>query len=220
MHDENGVFDSDQQPTQMTGGDPVKLQKTESSQQIVQTTSGDPVKLQKTESSQQPVETQTYYGGQQVNGGQPGEDPQAYGGYPGEQRPYGGQNQHTQTTGYAEPVFQQQGSNTQYQQESNSTMSAESGGFGIASMICGIISLLACCLWCISVPLAVISIVLGILQICKGTGKGMAIAGIVCSAIGLFLTLLFLVWFVMIQSYDGYNDFLRELEYQSYEQYL
>jgi len=202
MNDENGVFDSGQQPVQTNDGESVNLQKAENGQQ--------PVNLQKTESSQQPVETQTYYGGQQVNGGQPGEHPQAY----------GGQNQHTQTTGYAEPVFQQQGSNAQYQQESNSTMSAESGGFGIASMICGIISLLACCLWCISVPLAVISIVLGILQICKGTGKGMAIAGIVCSAIGLFPTLLFLVWFVMIQSYDGYNDFLRELEYQSYEQYL
>ena len=56
MNDENGVFDSGQQPVQTNDGESVNLQKAENGQQ--------PVNLQKTESSQQPVETQTYYGGQ------------------------------------------------------------------------------------------------------------------------------------------------------------
>ncbi len=120
------------------------------------------------------------------------------------QQPYGGQNQHTQTTGYAEPV---------YQQESQSTMSAESGGFGIASMICGIIALITCCIWCTCIPLAIVSIVLGILQLCKGTAKGMAIAGIICSSIALILLLVLTFAGAVLQNSPAYYDLMRELQY-------
>lgn len=120
------------------------------------------------------------------------------------QQPYGGQNQYTQNTGYAEPVFQQ---------ESHSTVSAESGGFGIASMICGIIALITCCLWCLCIPLAVVSIVLGILQLQKGTAKGMAIAGIVCSGIALVLLIILTVWGSYLRTSGAYYDIMRELQY-------
>lgn len=120
------------------------------------------------------------------------------------QQPYGEQNQYTQNSGYAEPVFQQ---------ESHSTVSAESGGFGIASMICGIIALLTCCLWCLCIPLAVVSIVLGILQLQKGTAKGMAIAGIVCSGIALVLLIILTVWGSYLRTSGAYYDIMRELQY-------
>ncbi len=85
-------------------------------------------------------------------------------------------------------------------------------GFGIASMVCGILALITCCLWCTCVPLAVVSIVLGVLQIQKGTGKGMAIAGIVCSSVGLILFIALTVYGNYLQSSGIYNEIMRELQ--------
>ncbi len=85
-------------------------------------------------------------------------------------------------------------------------------GFGIASMVCGILALITCCLWCTCVPLAVVSIVLGVLQIQKGTGKGMAIAGIVCSSVGLILFIALTVYGNYLQSSGLYNEIMRELQ--------
>ena len=59
-------------------------------------------------------------------------------------------------------------------------------GFAIAGMICGILSLLCCCVWYIGLVLGIVGMVLSIISIRQHKpGKGMAIAGIVCSAIGL-----------------------------------
>ncbi len=153
---------------------------------------------------------------QQGYSGQPG-----YGGQSGYNQYYGGQNQQTPLSGYAEPVYSQYDAGRQ----------DESQGYGIASLICGILSLVTCCCCFPSMPLAVVSIVMGILQIKKGTAKGMAIAGIVCSAIGLVLMFISIAMgFVMDTSgdftdyyrnyYRDYYDMLQELEdmnhYQTY----
>ena len=153
--------------------------------------------------NQQPGNQQQTGYNQQYNQQQTGYN-QQYDQQQNYQQPYGGQNQYTQNTGYAEPVFQQ---------ESHSTVSVESGGFGIASMICGIIALLTCCLWCLCIPLAVVSIVLGILQLQKGTAKGMAIAGIVCSGIALVLLIILTVWGSYLRTSGAYYDIMRELQY-------
>lgn len=89
-----------------------------------------------------------------------------------------------------------------------------SSGFGIASMVCGILALITCCLWCTCIPLAVVSIVLGILQIQKGNAKGMAIAGIVCSSIGLILFIILTVWGNYLQSSGLYEEIMREYMHQ------
>lgn len=91
-------------------------------------------------------------------------------------------------------------------------------GFGIASLVCGILALITCCLWCTCIPLAVVSIVLGILQIKKGSGvgKGMAIAGIICAAVGLVLFIALTVWGNYLESsgfMDQYYDMLRQYGY-------
>ena len=96
-----------------------------------------------------------------------------------------------------------------------------SQGFGIASMVCGILALVTCCIWCLSVPLGIVSIVLGILQIQKKTAKGMAIAGIVCSAIGILLTALISIYagFIQRQYMDSpmYNEILQEIMDEMYD---
>ena len=66
--------------------------------------------------------------------------------------------------------------------------------FGIVSLVCGIVSLpLICCTY-IGLIVAVTSIVFGILSIKKGeNAKGMAIAGIICSAISIVVIIILLI---------------------------
>lgn len=57
----------------------------------------------------------------------------------------------------------------------------------IASMVLGIVALvLSCCIYYISIPCAIVGIILAAISL-KGQkdGKGMAIAGLVCSIISL-----------------------------------
>lgn len=69
-------------------------------------------------------------------------------------------------------------------------------GFSIASMICGILSLILCCATLISIILAIVSIVLGAIAIKKSfAGRGMSIAGVVCGIIALCLDLLYYICF-------------------------
>lgn len=152
------------------------------------------------------------YGGQPYTNQQGSAGQANYGQQQGYQQYNGEQNQQTPLSGSAEPVFQQ-----------NNYYNEESQGFGIASMICGILALVTCCFWCLSIPLAIVSIVLGIIQISKGTGKGMAIAGIICSAIGLILMIIFVVFGAVMNSsgfteryLEEYQDLLEDYQDDSY----
>ena len=85
----------------------------------------------------------------------------------------------------------------------------------------GLLPWVTCCIWCLSVPLGIVSIVLGILQIQKKTAKGMAIAGIVCSVIGILLTALISIYagFIQRQYMDSpmYNEILQEIMDEMYD---
>lgn len=111
--------------------------------------------------------------------------------------------------GYGQPVYNQPVNN--YGATGYNSGKGKSNGFGIASMVCGILALITCCLWCTVIPLAIVSIVLGILQIVKNESKGMAIAGIVCSAIALFLFILFFAYGKYMETTGVYNEFYNEL---------
>ena len=77
-------------------------------------------------------------------------------------------------------------------------------GLGIASMVCGIVSLIGCCgMWYVSLP-------------CAGEfteARGMAIAGIICGGLGIALTVLVIVGVMAFLSSDMYMDLLREAGY-------
>lgn len=71
-------------------------------------------------------------------------------------------------------------------------------GVAIASLICGIVALLCC--WCASccggfnILVAIAAVVLGIIALVKKfTGKGLAIAGIVCGGIAVVGTIIMLI---------------------------
>ena len=91
--------------------------------------------------------------------------------------------------------------NTQYYSASSSSSAVSSktstggnSGFAIGSMVCGIISILCCCLTWVSLILAIAAIVLGIIALkYQYDGRGMAIAGIVTGGIGIFIWLIVLL---------------------------
>lgn len=83
-------------------------------------------------------------------------------------------------------------------------------GLGIASMVCGILALVTCCLWCTCIPLAVVSIVLGIIQCVKNESKGMAIAGIVCSAVALVIFIVLTIYGTYLESTPMYQEYMEQ----------
>ncbi|MEM6333780.1 MAG: DUF4190 domain-containing protein [Planctomycetota bacterium] len=62
------------------------------------------------------------------------------------------------------------------------------GGRAVASLVLGCVAMIAWCIPLVGLPVAVVGLVLGILDR-QSSKRGMAIAGIVLSAIGLALSL-------------------------------
>jgi hypothetical protein len=67
-------------------------------------------------------------------------------------------------------------------------------GLAIASLVLGILSLCASAAWWCGGPISIVGLVLGALGV-KSRGKGMAIAGIILSVVGLLLLVIFRVIF-------------------------
>lgn len=92
-------------------------------------------------------------------------------------------------------AYQFAGDSTNYQ----SVREAPSGGcgFGIASMVLGIIALILFFSF-VNIPLAILAIIFGIIQLTRKAPKGMAISGIVMGISSLFLLVVF--WTCMLVS--------------------
>ena len=89
----------------------------------------------------------------------------------------------------------------------NGNNKSESEGFGIASLILGIITVLLFCT-CISWITGILAIIFGILQLVKGSKKGMAVVGLITGGIGLVASIILyiLIFFTGLGSYSSYND--------------
>jgi hypothetical protein len=92
-----------------------------------------------------------------------------------------------------------------------------SQGMSIASMVCGILGLVTCCLWCLSGPLAIVAVVLGHISLSKINaepmkfgGKGMAKAGLITGYAALVLTLLLLIITMVAPDRIQQMDFLPQ----------
>ena len=118
-----------------------------------------------------PVEPVQFGGGY----AQPGAGPQFQQGMGYQQVPPYQQPMGDMYYGYPDPYMPMM-------QQNNGSM-----GLGIASMVLGILALVTCCCWYICGPLAAIGLILGIIGIKSESGKGMAIAGVVCSGIALLI---------------------------------
>jgi Na+/H+-dicarboxylate symporter len=93
-----------------------------------------------------------------------------------------------------------------------------SQGLAIASMVCGIASIVLFCVWWLSIPLAIAAVICGILargKIARGeaAGAGMAKAGLITGIIGAVLAILFVI--LAIVGFTMFGDQIqKEMEKQ------
>lgn len=130
--------------------------------------------------------------------------------------PYGGQQDYRQGNPY--------GSN-QYSYNSNPYTNGQTGpqvgpngkklnvGFGVASLVLGIISLLCFCSG-VNVILAILAIVFGVIQILTCEKKGMAIGGIVTAVISVVL--LVITWGLLFSN-AAFMDMMQEEMQNNFE---
>ena len=125
------------------------------------------------------------------------------------------QNQYQQNTYGANyqnpPVY--------YNMNPNPAEKKDSQGFGIASLILGILSLLLFCT-CINIPLAILAIIFGIIQLVKYKQKGLAIGGLVTAGISLLLLIILVAAFPSTSSNlyeDLYDDLYEEYDFTEME---
>jgi hypothetical protein len=90
---------------------------------------------------------------------------------------------------------------------------AGNSGLAIASMVCGIVSMVCCCLMPFT---SIASLVCGIIAlVTKQNGKGMAIAGVVLAAAAMVIyTALFIIYVLYVDSLpymEGVDDIYRRL---------
>ena len=68
----------------------------------------------------------------------------------------------------------------------NERINTKGKGFGVASLVCGVISLTFFCSF-INIFTSVLSLAFGVVQLRRGAARGIAIAGIVCSILSVIL---------------------------------
>lgn len=106
------------------------------------------------------------------------------------------------------------------QQQQKPEQKSDSNGFGIASMVLGIVSLVFFCT-CINFVTAILAIIFGIIQLVrKSSKKGMAIAGLITGGLSLLFAVVFWVSiFVNGAVFSSLaNDWNQEI-YQFEQQY-
>ena len=91
-------------------------------------------------------------------------------------------------------------------------------GLAIAAMVLGIVSIVFCCVYWVSIICAILAIIFGIVAI-KSSGKGMAISGIVTGSIGIFISLFVTIFLIGISSviYNETVDVIKDNDWDDYE---
>ena len=91
-------------------------------------------------------------------------------------------------------------------------------GYGIASLILGIVSVLLFCT-CINWVTGILAIIFGMIQITKNKEQGLAIGGIITAAISMVLSvvLYLAMWFGMTNAGITYEDLLYDQYDDSYD---
>lgn len=104
------------------------------------------------------------------------------------------------------PQYQQLGPqyNSAGQQYSDGYQEPKGKGFSITSMVTGIVAICTCCVWYFCLPLAIVSIVFGVISLVKKyEGRGMAIAGLITG--GVALLMLILMCLLAVVSFRTYS---------------
>ncbi len=165
-------------------------------------------------SGQQNAYQQTDYSGQQNAYQQPN-----YSGQNAYQQPdYSGQNAYQQPNYSGQNAYQQSnysGQNAYQQAYYGQAEKSDSIGFGIASLVLGILSIfLFMC--CVNYILAILAIIFGIVQMVQSKKKGLAIGGIITAAISIIIATVF--WVAAFAAGDSSSPSFDDPD--SFEEYL
>ncbi len=98
----------------------------------------------------------------------------------------------------------------------------QSSGLAIASMVLGIVGIVACCCCGVGLPCAIVGLILGIVARARGNRQGFSIAGIILCSFALLIGVAFnLIYWLAVFSelefmldspefFDYYEDFMYE----------
>ena len=114
------------------------------------------------------------------------------------------------------PRYQYQPPQQQPPYQNAENKSAPGKGLAIASMILGLATLNYFCYWFLSIPSGIVALILGISSCVQASSAGrkthgMAVAGIICGSIGLFLGMIF--FFFEITGLYSFFDYLDWIFY-------
>jgi hypothetical protein len=129
------------------------------------------------------------------------------------QQGYNQQNYNQQGYNYGPQDYGQPGYDNQYYGQAEQ-QKPDNIGFGLTSMILGILSLLLFCS-CINYILAVLAIIFGIIQLVRYQNRGMAIAGLVTAGLSIILATIMWIGFSTM-TIDENNPFYQYLEEYQY----
>jgi len=124
---------------------------------------------------------------------------------------YNGMNSYNNQNQYNNPYDNPYNNNMYYEEKK------PSNGYAVASLILGLLSLLLSCCYGIGLVLAIPGLILGFVSKKHSNGKlsGMAIGGIICSIIGLLISIFMLIAVVTFLSSPNANEFLKQLQQQA-----
>lgn len=91
-------------------------------------------------------------------------------------------------------------------------------GLAIASLVLGIISIVSCCCVYLSVVAGVVGVVLAILSKNKSKDnkfEGLAMAGLVCSIIGVVISVGYIVYLIVMMQSPDFMEFYQQLMEQN-----
>lgn len=123
------------------------------------------------------------------------------------------QNNSQQPYGYGQTQYQQYGQPV-YAYPNAAPQKGDSVGFGVASLVLGILSifLFSCCVNYIT---ALLAIIFGIVQIVKSNKRGMAIAGLITSVVSILLSVM--LWIGAFSSIGDFDQFYDEIFDEYYD---
>ena len=101
-------------------------------------------------------------------------------------------------------------------QATNTAPANDKKGFSIAALVLGIIALVLCCIWYVSIPCCIIALILGIIGL-KSSKRGMSIAGIITGVIGMILSIVLVIAIVMlgVSIFNSAKDAIEDSDYPS-----
>lgn len=99
-------------------------------------------------------------------------------------------------------------------QSTNNTATNDKKGFSIAALVLGIIAIVLCCIWYVSIICGILALIFGIIGR-KSSKRGMSIAGITTGVIGIILCIILYVG-IAILGLGIYNSAKEAIEDGNY----